>query len=95
MLLNVTFSPSFIGAGGDAIRAEVLYNQHTIIAYIPIYLLDNLVTPNQASSTKSSEQYIAIFNQHQKIMLEKIVGKFYKNEQKTIHLIANDFMAWL
>ncbi|HXH54128.1 MAG TPA: hypothetical protein VNK03_00050 [Gammaproteobacteria bacterium] len=92
MLSNVTFELR-LTEGGDTIRVEVPYNKHTIIAYIPGYILDDLGLLNGLSREKRREQYIAVFNQHQKMIVEKIVEKFNKNEQATIHLIGNDFIT--
>lgn len=91
MLVNLTFE-SRLTEVGEAIRVEVFYNKRAIIAYIPSYILDDLGSLNALSKTKRREQYIAVFNQHQKIIIEKVVEKFNKNEQATIHLIGNDFI---
>ncbi len=92
MLIDVTFEPRLTEAG-DTIRVEVPYNKHIIIAYIPGYILDDLGSLNGLSRAKRREQYIAVFNQHQKIIIENIVEKFNNNEQATIHLIGNDFIT--
>ena len=92
MLLNVTFELR-LTESGDTIRVEVPYNKQAIIAYIPSYILDDLGLLNGLSREKRREQYIAVFNQHQKIIIQKIVEKFNKNEQATIYLIGNDFIT--
>jgi hypothetical protein len=55
--------------------------------------LDDLGSLHELTTMKRREQYLAVFNQNQEIILEKIVEKFNKNEQITIQLISNDFLV--
>jgi hypothetical protein len=92
MLETVNFEVALV-TGGDALSVKVFHNQRTIVAYIQGYILDDLGSLHELSAMRRREQYLAVFNQNQDIILEKIVEKFNRNEQITIQLISNDFLT--
>jgi hypothetical protein len=91
MLETVNFEVALV-KGGEAIRVEVFYKNRTITAYIEGYILNDLGSVNALTLAKRAEQYLTIFNENQDFILEKIVEKFNRNEQITLHLIRHDLI---
>lgn len=91
MSVRVVSGPE-VSPNDDLVKIKISYNEHTITAFLPTYILDDFGSLTESRANRR-EQYIPLFNQNEKRIIEKIVEKFNKNGNTIINLIGHDFIT--